>query len=71
MIVVTIQTNSSTSGKKWDGKVLELLLMLLNKSSKIDKIVYIYLSYPHCRSIRLWKTFCEDEGVRAVTQFLQ
>ena len=28
-------------------------------------------SYPHCRSIRLWKTFCEDEGVRAVCQFLE
>jgi alkyl sulfatase BDS1-like metallo-beta-lactamase superfamily hydrolase len=24
------------------------------------------VSYPHCRSIRLWKTYCEDEGVRAV-----
>ena len=23
-------------------------------------------SYPHAKSIRLWKTFCEDEGVRAV-----
>ena len=26
--------------------------------------------YPHCRSIRLWKTYCEDEGVRAVSQFV-
>jgi hypothetical protein len=24
------------------------------------------VSYPHCKSIRLWKTYCEDEGVRAV-----
>jgi hypothetical protein len=22
--------------------------------------------YKHCKNIRLWKTFCEDEGVRAV-----
>ena len=29
------------------------------------------VSYPHCRSIRLWKTYCEDEGVRAVCQFIQ
>lgn len=28
-------------------------------------------SYPHCHSIRLWKTFCEDEGVRAVCQYLE
>ncbi len=24
------------------------------------------VKYQHCTSIRLWKTFCEDEGVRAV-----
>ena len=24
------------------------------------------VNYPHCKSIRLWKTYCEDEGVRAV-----
>ena len=27
--------------------------------------------YQHCVSIRLWKTFCEDEGVRAVCQYLE
>lgn len=26
--------------------------------------------YQHCTSIRLWKAFCEDEGVRAVCQYL-
>ena len=29
------------------------------------------VNYPHCRSIRLWKTYCEDEGVRAVCQFVE
>lgn len=28
-------------------------------------------SYPHCRSIRLWKNYCEDEGVRAVCSFVE
>ena len=27
--------------------------------------------YPHAQSIRLWKTYCEDEGVRAICEFLQ
>ena len=27
--------------------------------------------YQHCTSIRLWKTMCEDEGVRAVCQYLE
>lgn len=27
--------------------------------------------YPHCKSIRLWKTFCEDEGVRATCQYIE
>ena len=27
-------------------------------------------AYPHLRSIRLWKTYCEDEGVRAICSFL-
>jgi Ran GTPase-activating protein (RanGAP) involved in mRNA processing and transport len=27
-------------------------------------------SYPHLRSIRLWKTYCEDEGVRSICSFL-
>lgn len=27
--------------------------------------------YNLCTSIRLWKTFCEDEGVRAVCQYLE
>jgi len=26
--------------------------------------------YKHCTSIRLWKSFCEDEGVRAICQYL-
>ena len=26
--------------------------------------------YPHCTSIRLWQTNCEDEGVRSICQFL-
>jgi len=29
------------------------------------------VKYQHCVSIRLWKTFCEDEGVRAVCQYLE
>lgn len=29
------------------------------------------VAYPHLQSIRLWKTYCEDEGVRAICQFLQ
>lgn len=29
------------------------------------------VKYQHCKSIRLWKTFCEDEGVRAVCQYLE
>jgi hypothetical protein len=28
-------------------------------------------SYQHSFSLRLWKTFCEDEGVRAICQWLQ
>lgn len=27
-------------------------------------------SYPHCQSIRFWKTYCEDEGVRLLCTFL-
>lgn len=27
-------------------------------------------AYPHCSSIRLWKTYCEDEGVRILCEFL-
>ena len=27
--------------------------------------------YQHCISIRLWKTFCEDEGTRQVSLFLE
>ena len=27
--------------------------------------------YPHCQSVRLWKTYCEDEGVRALCTFLE
>lgn len=29
------------------------------------------VKYQHCVSIRLWKTFCEDEGVRSVCQYLE
>ena len=27
--------------------------------------------YQYCNSIRLWKVYCEDEGVRAVCQYLE
>jgi Ran GTPase-activating protein (RanGAP) involved in mRNA processing and transport len=27
--------------------------------------------YPHCSSFRLWKTYCEDEGVRSLCTFLE
>lgn len=30
-----------------------------------------HVQYPHCRSIRFWKTYCEDEGVRAICQYLE
>ena len=30
-----------------------------------------HVKYPHCKSIRLWKTFCEDEGVRGICQFVE
>ena len=30
-----------------------------------------HVKYQHCTSIRLWKTFCEDEGVRAVCQYAE
>jgi hypothetical protein len=43
------------------SQVIFILIQTLNSS----------YSYPHCRSIRLWKTFCEDEGVRAVCQFAE
>jgi len=26
--------------------------------------------YRHCNSIRLWRTKCEDEGVRLISQFM-
>ena len=29
------------------------------------------VKYQHCTSIRLWKTICEDEGVRAICQYLE
>lgn len=31
----------------------------------------MFFSYPHCVSIRFWKTYCEDEGVRAICQYLE
>lgn len=30
----------------------------------------IQAKYKHCESIRLWKTKCEDEGVREVVKYL-
>lgn len=27
-------------------------------------------NFPHLISIRFWKTYCEDEGVRAICEFL-
>ena len=30
-----------------------------------------HVNYPHCKSIRFWKTYCEDEGVRAICQFIE
>jgi hypothetical protein len=27
-------------------------------------------NYPHLTSIRFWKTYCEDEGVRSICEFL-
>jgi Ran GTPase-activating protein (RanGAP) involved in mRNA processing and transport len=29
------------------------------------------VKYSHCKSIRLWKTSCEDEGVRALCEYLK
>jgi len=29
------------------------------------------VKYQHCTSIRFWKTYCEDEGVRAICQYLE
>ena len=29
------------------------------------------VKYKHCTSIRLWKVFCEDEGVRSICQYLE
>lgn len=29
------------------------------------------VDYKHCISIRFWKTYCEDEGVRAICQYLE
>ena len=43
-----------------------MLLKLFSKTFSMN----IY-RYPHCRSIRLWKTYCEDEGIRSVCQFLE
>jgi len=30
----------------------------------------IMANYKHCTSIRLWRTKCEDEGVRLITKFM-
>jgi hypothetical protein len=41
-------------------------------SSKLQKKNNVeFVSYPHCKSIRFWKTYCEDEGVRAICQYLE
>lgn len=29
-----------------------------------------HVAYPHCQSIRMWKTYCEDEGVRHIVDFM-
>jgi len=29
------------------------------------------VKYQHARSIRLWKTGCQDEGIRSVTQYME
>ncbi len=28
------------------------------------------IDYKHCFSLRLWKTYCEDQGVRSVCEWL-
>lgn len=41
----------------------------LSQASQVSLINLInHHSYPHAKTICLWKTFCEDEGVRAVSQ---
>jgi Ran GTPase-activating protein (RanGAP) involved in mRNA processing and transport len=46
--------------------------MLSNKLGKFRSCILMRLfRYQHIRSLRFWKTFCEDEGVRAICQFLQ
>ena len=29
------------------------------------------VNYQHAKSIRMWKTGCEDEGVRAICEFIK
>jgi len=42
------------------------------RSKLCSKLIFYSTSrYPHCQSIRFWKTYCEDEGVRAICQFLE
>ena len=59
---------SSTFGRKWVGRACALSRTRSGKSSKLHS-AYIN-SYTHTKSIRLWKTFCEDEGCRAVCSYL-
>jgi Ran GTPase-activating protein (RanGAP) involved in mRNA processing and transport len=38
--------------------------------SEVRVLLAHKFSYPHAKTFCLWKTFCEDEGVRAVVQCL-
>ena len=66
------KSQSSTSGKRWAGLAL---VPSWTHSEWFRKFTfwtsYLYNRYPHCVSIRFWKTYCEDEGVRAICQFLE
>jgi Ran GTPase-activating protein (RanGAP) involved in mRNA processing and transport len=58
-----------TFGKSLDGPAPAPSWIVLEPSSKYHFLTVF--SYPHCKSIRFWKTYCEDEGVRAICQFLE
>ena len=60
---------SSICGMSSVGPGLELSWTRSKLCSKL--IFYSTSRYPHCQSIRFWKTYCEDEGVRAICQFLE
>lgn len=44
--------------------------MRCSEIGQVSAIDIITFSYPHAKTFCLWKTFCEDEGVRAVVQCL-